>query len=122
MEPGDKKKPSKKIPTGEKQSDARPGVRAAPDATVPVDSLHPAHSDLAVDLREALLCGLIVQVQEFNAPVSVKRPHARNAGTAEAAGTVVENGKLGHIVSLQRASHVCLILNLARRAQEGALP
>jgi len=59
-EAGDKKKPSKKIPTGEKQPDARPGVGAAPDATVRVNGLHPAHGDVAVDLWEALLSRWIV--------------------------------------------------------------
>jgi len=106
VEAGNQQEPSEQIPAGKKQSDARPGVGATQDAAVQVNRLHPEHGHLAVDLREAQLCGGIVQVQELNPLVAVEGAHPRDAASAKAARTIVENGKVWHAISLAGASLV----------------
>lgn len=79
---GNQKQPREQIPARKKQSDVRPGLGTAPNASARVNRLHPAHSFLAIDLREACLRGWIVQVQEFDSTARIHAPQARNAGAA----------------------------------------
>ena len=88
---GNEKNPTEVFPTGEKRADAGPGFYAAGDAPARVNGLHPAHGEFAIDLREALLGGGIVKVEEFDAVVRVEAADGSNAGAAEAAGAVVED-------------------------------
>src|SRR5208282_5255169 len=81
-----------------------PDVDAARHAAARVNRLHPAHGQLAVDLREAQLGGRVVQVQELNALAAVKGAYTRDAGAAQAAGTVVQNSKVGHGIAPAGAS------------------
>ncbi len=93
---GDCKNPREQIPARKKAADAGPGVNSTPDAAARIDGLHPAHCFFAIDLREPCCSGWIVQIQSFDSSSCVKSPQPRNAGTAQAAGTVVENSQIMH--------------------------
>lgn len=114
----DQKKPREKLPAGKKQPDSGPSFRAGPYAAVSVNRLHPTHGCLAVNLGESLLCRRVVEVEELDALATIERAHALNARPAEAAGPIVENGKLGHVISL-RSCPLHLILYLSRVSQSG---
>jgi hypothetical protein len=93
---GNRKNPREQIPARKKAADAGPGVNSTPDAAAHVDGLHRAHSLIAIDLWEARYSSRIVQIQSFDSSSRVKVPQPCNAGTAEAAGTVIENSQIIH--------------------------
>jgi hypothetical protein len=80
----------------------RPSLRATPNLSASINGLHPAKSSFAIDLRKASLHSRVVEVQDFNTVTRVKSPQAYNAGPAQAAGTVVENRKIGHVRRLSK--------------------
>lgn len=92
MDAGNRKQPGQQIPSRQKHADASPGIHSTVDAATRIDRLHPTHSDLVIDLREALGHGGIVQVEEFDAATGIETTDAIRAGAAEIAGTVVKNG------------------------------
>lgn len=91
---GNEKNPTEVFPTAEKRADASPGFGAAGDAPARVNGLHPAHGEFAIDLRETLLGGGVVKVEEFDAVACVEAADGSDAGAAEAAGAVVEDDEV----------------------------
>src|SRR5215469_3898380 len=93
---GNEENPREKFPDWEQHADAGPGVGAAEGSAPPVDGLHPLHGFVAIDLREALRCGRVVEVEELDAVVGVQTADAFGAAAAEITGTIEENGQQGH--------------------------
>lgn len=91
---GNQENPTEVSPTGEKRPDAGPGFCAAGDAPASINGQHPAHGELAIDLRETLPGAGIVEVEEFDATVRVEAADGGDAGAAETAGAVVEDDEV----------------------------
>ena len=91
------KNPGEPIPAGEKESDARPGISAAPDTPACVYPLHRAHGHFAIDLWETSLRGRVIEAEKLDPLVPVKALHARNTGAAKAATSIVKNREFGHV-------------------------
>jgi len=100
---GDKKNPAEVTPAGQEQADAGPRFGAAGDAAARVDGLHPAHSEFAIDLGEALQGGGVVEVEELDVVMSVETLDRNDGGTTEAAGAVVEDEEVG---GFRRCGHI----------------
>ena len=91
MNPRDKQKPGEQLPSGQCQADAGPGIRARVNPSALVDSLHQAHGFFPIHLREAGGDAGVVEIKQFDAAARVHGPHARHAGAAQIAGSIVEN-------------------------------
>lgn len=111
-----RKNPREQIPARKKAADAGPGVNSTPDAAARVDRLHRAHRLIAIDLREARYSSRIAQIQSFNSSSRVKSPQPCNAGTAQAAGTVVENSQIMHSGTL--AGGPLMLFDSTRRGHD----
>jgi hypothetical protein len=106
---GNRKNPREQIPTRKNAADAGPGVNSTRDAAAHIDGLHREHSLIAIDLWKARYSSRIVQIQCFDSSSRVKAPQPCNAGTAETAGTVIENSQIMHSGTWQTATPFYLI-------------
>jgi len=96
MNPRDKQKPGEQLPSGQCQADAGPGISAGVNSSARVDSLHQAHGFFPIHLREADGDVGVVEIEQFDAAARVHAPHARYAGAAQIAGSIVEDSELSH--------------------------
>src|SRR5277367_3971404 len=97
MNAWDKKQPRDQLPTGQRETDARPSVGAGVHAPAGIDRLHQAHRVVDIDSRKARGHAGIVQVQQFYARARVHASHASDARAAQLASAIVEHSKLGHV-------------------------
>lgn len=96
VNPRNQKHPRYELPSWQSQPNARPGVGSGIDAPSRIDGLHQAHRFSDVDLRKAGGHAGVMKVQQLYPAVRVHVPHANHAGTAQVAGAIVKDGKLGH--------------------------
>src|SRR3989441_11482284 len=91
-----KQDPGQEFPAGKQHRDTSPSVRAAIDSAARVHRLHPTQGRVAVHLRETPLRFGVVGVEELDEAAAVEAAHARGAGPAQRASSVIENGELRH--------------------------
>jgi len=84
-------KPGEQLPTGQREPNSRPGIRAGVDAPTFINRLHEPHGLFGMDLREARWNGRVVQIESFDPVLRVDMAQTGDAGAAEIAASVVED-------------------------------
>jgi hypothetical protein len=95
--------PGQEFPSRQQHSDPRPGIAATEDASMRIDSQHPAHGFFSIHLRKPLLRRWIVQVQKLDALRGVKKLYALCASSAQITTSIKKYGDIGHGTSLGAA-------------------
>src|SRR5260370_18445452 len=98
--------PCQEFPSRQQQSDPRPGIAASEDASIRIDSQHPAHGFFLIHLRKPLLRRWVVQVQKLDALRGVKTLYAFCACSAQITISIKKYGDIGHCSSLGATWHV----------------
>ena len=83
MNPGDEKKPGDQLPTGRRESYARPSVNSGVEAPCGIDGLHQAHRFVKIRLRKAPGHAGVVHVQQLDPSAGVPASRAGHAGAAQ---------------------------------------
>lgn len=93
MNSRDQQEPGNQLPARQRESDARPCVRAAINAARSVYCLHEPHRLLSIHLGEASRGLRIMQIEEFNPSAMVHAPDASDARAAKGTAAIIENGQ-----------------------------